>query len=108
MKQELEKHSNDLTPDIQFQFTLLAETLDQESMQQTNRHFHLLEYHYRAGEPIQPPWETLPYMRRTRSQEAYWNRQIRQDRFWRNIWMHRREDQPEADDAMPPLQDVND
>ena len=108
LRQELEKHNSDLTRDEQFQFTLLAKTLDHERTQPAVPHFHLPHQHYRLADPTHPPWETLPYMRRTHSREAYWNRCLQQDQFWHNIREQRRQDQPETDEVIPPLQDMDD
>ena len=50
---------------MQFQFTLPAKTLDRERAQQTLPHFPLPQHTYRITDPTHPPWEMLPYMRRT-------------------------------------------
>ena len=63
--------------------------------------------HFRAGHPIHPPWESLPYLRRTRSGQAYWEGQTCHDLFWCNIRVRQQAEQPEAKTDMPALEEVD-
>ena len=87
VRQQLDKHRTDIFCKVQFQLNLLAETFEQ------NRILH--QHHQEAQ---RPPWEWLPYQRRTRSRQQYWNRRVRQDQVWRAV-----RDREQAEQPVPPL-----
>ena len=76
--QELQCHCADILQDMQFQLNLLAKTFKQNCI----IHACQQEAEWQAQHP---PWKLLPYQRRTRSRQQYWNRRTRQGQFWHNI-----------------------
>ena len=56
---------------------------------------------------IHPPWESLPYLRRTRSRQAYWEGQTCHDLFSCNIRVRQQAEQPEAKTDMLALEEVD-
>ena len=72
--QELQHVQISLIQDIQFQFNLLAEMIE-----------HNRIAHHQNQEACRPLWERLPYQRRTRLCQQYWQQRTRQDQFWRTV-----------------------
>ena len=92
MRQELQCQHAEILQDVQFQLNLLVETFEQNCI----IHIHQQEAEQQAQHP---PWELLPYQRRTQSHKQYWNRRTRQDQFWHNT----REQTQHGPPPPPPL-----
>ena len=96
--QELQCHRADILQDVQFQLNLLAETFEQNC----TIHACQQEAEWQAQ---RPPWELLPYQRRTWSCQQYWNRRTRQDQFWHNI-REQMQHSPLPPPHEPPMPDL--